>query len=74
VQFKSNLRAGIPFTMKPYTGKTRMTTDPKTGKIQEHIESWDTSAVDVFVSIFWKGFGAPPAPPAEELKRRAQQA
>jgi hypothetical protein len=65
---------GIPFQMKPYTGKTMMVTDPITGKIVSHWETWDTSAVDVFFSIFWKGFGAPPAPPAEELRRRAQSA
>lgn len=65
---------GVPFTMKPYTGTTVMTTDVATGKIVKHNEYWDTSSVDVFLSIFWKGFGAPPAPPAEELRRQENSA
>lgn len=56
--------------MKPYTGSTIYTLDESTGQIVDQKESWDSSAVDVFVSIFWKGFGVPPAPPADELRKR----
>ena len=60
--------------MKPYTGTTVMTTDVATGKIVKHDEYWDTSSVDVFLSIFWKDFGVPPAPSVAELKHQENEA
>ena len=40
------------------------------GLIESHAETWDISAADAFVSTFLPSYGAPPAPPAEELLRR----
>ena len=56
--------------MKPYTGSTVYTTEKRTGKIVKQAETWDNSVLDVFISIFNKSFGAPPAPPADELRSR----
>ena len=30
-------------------------------------ETWDISALDAIISLFFKDFGAPPAPPVAEL-------
>lgn len=49
-------------SIKPYTGVTHYVQDSD-GLISKHLETWDTSIIDVFLSVFWKGFGAPPAPP-----------
>lgn len=49
-------------SIKPYTGVTRYVQNSD-GLIAKHLETWDTSIIDVFLSVFWKGFGAPPAPP-----------
>jgi hypothetical protein len=50
--------------IKPYTGTTTYTLNPD-GLIASHVETWDISTVDAFVSTFFPGlqFGAPPAPP-----------
>jgi len=48
--------------IKPYTGATRYVQNSD-GLIAKHLETWDTSIADVFISVFFKGFGAPPAPP-----------
>ncbi|KAK9810415.1 hypothetical protein WJX72_010329 [[Myrmecia] bisecta] len=48
--------------IKPYTGHTRYITNSE-GLIQSHLEDWDISALDAFVSVLFPGFGAPPAPP-----------
>ncbi|KAK9916782.1 hypothetical protein WJX75_006973 [Coccomyxa subellipsoidea] len=47
--------------IKPYTGSTRYII--KDGLVQQHIETWDISTLDAFVSIFIPSFGAAPAPP-----------
>lgn len=54
--------------IKPYTGTTlyRMNS---AGLIQEHLEEWDISALDAFVSCLFPSFGAAPAPPIEDLTR-----
>lgn len=49
-------------SIKPYTGVTRYVQNSD-GLISKHLETWDTSIIDVFLSVFWKGFGVPPAPP-----------
>ena len=61
---------GVTFTFKPYTGQTVYELDAVTGLITRQTETWDTSILDVFASIFIPSFGAPPAPPADELRRR----
>ena len=38
--------------------------------VQSHVETWDISAFDAFASAIIPGFGAPPAPPIEELRAR----
>ena len=48
--------------LKPYTGSTMYRINSQ-GLIAEHIEEWDISALDAFVSIFLPSFGAPAAPP-----------
>ena len=48
--------------IKPYTGSTKYVINDQ-GLIQQHIESWDISTLDAFLSIFVPSFGAPPAPP-----------
>ena len=72
-------QAGISFQFKPYTGETIYTLSDETGKIVQQCETWDISIFDVFASIFWprvskKLGGAPPAPPADELRRQANSA
>ncbi|BDA40993.1 hypothetical protein COCOBI_01-6480 [Coccomyxa sp. Obi] len=52
--------------IKPYTGSTRYII--KDGLIQQHIETWDISTLDAFVSIFIPSFGAPPAPPVARIR------
>ena len=64
-------QAGRDFAFKPYTGSTVYTMDPVSGKIATQVETWDISQLDVFVSLFWPSFGAPPAPPADVLRARA---
>jgi hypothetical protein len=49
--------------IKPYTGTTVYTLDERSGRVTQHTESWDISALDAFVSTLLPGFGAPPAPP-----------
>lgn len=52
--------------IKPYTGTTKYVTN-KSGLICKHLEEWDISALDAFVSVLFPNFGAPPAPPLSEL-------
>lgn len=63
-------QGGIPFKFKPYTGKTVYTASEETGRIVSQAETWDVSQLDVFVSLFFPSFGAPPAPRAEVLRSR----
>ena len=56
--------------IKPYTGSTRYII--KDGLVQQHIEKWDISTLDAFVSIFIPSFGAPPAPPVASLTEQSQ--
>lgn len=51
--------------IKPYTGTTQYSVDDATGLISHHVETWDISVLDAFVSTLLPGFGAPPAPPVE---------
>ena len=52
--------------IKPYTGTTKYVTN-SSGLICQHLEEWDISALDAFVSVLFPQFGAPPAPPLSEL-------
>lgn len=52
--------------IKPYTGTTKYVTDDS-GLICKHLEEWDISAFDAFVSVLFPNFGAPPAPPLSQL-------
>ena len=52
--------------IKPYTGTTKYVTN-HSGLICQHLEEWDISALDAFVSVLFPNFGAPPAPPLSEL-------
>lgn len=52
--------------IKPYTGTTKYVTN-NSGLICQHLEEWDISALDAFVSVLFPNFGAPPAPPLSEL-------
>ncbi len=55
--------------IKPYTGTTKYVTN-KAGLVCQHLEEWDISAFDAFVSVLFPRFGAPPAPPVSELIAR----
>lgn len=57
-----------PF-IKPYLGSTIYEFD-ECGLVRNHNETWQISAFDAFVSVFWKGFGAPPAPPADVVREQ----
>ena len=52
--------------IKPYTGTTKYVTN-ESGLICQHLEQWDISAFDAFVSVLFPKFGAQPAPPLSEL-------
>jgi len=65
-RLEGTLRLG-GLRIKPYTGQTMYSLDDS-GLIRRHFETWDISAVDAFVSCIFPGFGAPPAPPVEELR------
>lgn len=52
--------------IKPYTGTTKYVTN-QAGLVCQHLEQWDISAFDAFVSVLFPNFGAPPAPPVSEL-------
>ena len=52
--------------IKPYTGTTLYKVN-NAGLIQEHLEEWDISALDAFVSCLFPSFGAAPAPSIEDL-------
>lgn len=52
--------------IKPYTGTTKYVTN-SSGLICQHLEEWDISALDAFISVLFPQFGAPPAPPLSEL-------
>lgn len=52
--------------IKPYTGITKYVTN-NSGLICQHLEEWDISALDAFVSVLFPNFGAPPAPPLSQL-------
>lgn len=64
-------QGGAAIRFKPYTGSTVYTMSARSGKIEQQEETWDISRLDVFVSLFFPSFGAPPAPPIEELRARA---
>ncbi|KAK9795965.1 hypothetical protein WJX73_009539 [Symbiochloris irregularis] len=57
--------------IKPYTGHTIYTTNAD-GLINTQQESWDIGIIDCFVSTFVPSYGAPPAPPIDELLKQRQ--
>lgn len=59
--------------IKPYVGKTVYSFD-EDGLVCSHVETWRISVVDAFLSVVWKGFGAPPAPSIEVLREERKRA
>lgn len=57
--------------IKPYVGSTTYKFDAD-GLVEEHLESWDISVVDAFLSVVFNGYGSPPAPPIDALRRSRQ--
>lgn len=57
--------------IKPYVGSTTYKFDAD-GLVEEHLESWDISVVDAFLSVVFNGYGSPPAPPVDTLRRSRQ--
>ncbi|PXF43764.1 hypothetical protein BWQ96_06496 [Gracilariopsis chorda] len=58
-------------TIKPYTGCTIYTFDQQR-LVKSHVETWSVTALDAFVSVVFKRFGAPPAASIEQiLEQRA---
>jgi Uncharacterized conserved protein (DUF2358) len=55
-------------SLKPWTGRTSYYID-ESGLIERHVESWDISVLDAFVSTLFPGlnYGAPPAAPLEVI-------
>lgn len=66
---KLRLLGGL--AIKPYTGTTTYYLDDA-GLISRHEEAWDITALDAFASTFFPGFGASPAPLAEQLRAQAE--
>ena len=63
-RFAASLNVPGKPKLKPYTGSTRYSTNAE-GLVYEHVEEWDISALDAFVSILFPSFGADPAPPVD---------
>lgn len=53
--------------IKPFTGVTLYQFDDD-GLVESHVEEWSVSALDAFVSVLWKDFGAPPAKSLDEIR------
>lgn len=60
-RFEATLNVPTSPKIKPYTGTTIY--HIKDGKVDQHIETWDISALDAFISVFIPSFGAPAARP-----------
>ena len=60
-RFEATLNVPTHPKIKPYTGTTMY--HITNGMIDRHIETWDISALDAFISVFIPSFGAPAAPP-----------
>eukprot|EP01036_Dinobryon_divergens_P030303 gene30303-39525_t len=54
-------------SMKPWTGNTKYHVDSN-GLVERHVEQWDVSVLDAFLSTLLPGlgYGAPPAPSVRE--------
>lgn len=63
-RFAASLNVPGKPKLKPYTGSTTYKINSD-GLIYEHLEDWDISALDAFISILLPSFGAPAAPPIE---------
>lgn len=44
------------------------------GRVGRHEERWDISSADAFISTLIPSYGAPPAPPVEQLRSAASAA
>ncbi|KAI0566080.1 hypothetical protein FGB62_12g350 [Gracilaria domingensis] len=55
--------------IKPFTGCTVYSFD-ENGLVESHVETWSISALDAFVSVVFKRFGAPPADSIEQIMRQ----
>ncbi|KAK9864883.1 hypothetical protein WJX84_003686 [Apatococcus fuscideae] len=60
-RFEAVLKFPTSPKIKPYTGTTIY--HISNGLIDQHVETWDISALDAFISVFVPSYGAPPAPP-----------
>lgn len=58
--------------IKPFLGTTTYSFDGD-GLVCSHVETWDISVVDAFVSVVVKGFGAAPAPPASVIREEREE-
>lgn len=52
--------------IKPFVGRTTYQFNEQ-GLVCSHVETWDISVVDAFVSVVVKGFGKDPAPSIDEI-------
>jgi hypothetical protein len=61
--------------LKPWTGSTTYIINPATGRICKHIEKWDISVCDAFLSTLLPciPLGKAPAPPLEPAQLEAAQ-
>lgn len=55
--------------IKPYVGETTYTFDGD-GLVCSHVDKWEISVIDAFLSVVFKNFGTAPAPPASVLRQR----
>jgi hypothetical protein len=55
--------------IKPWTGSTTYIIDPEYNLIEGHIETWDISVMDAFISTLFPqlNYGSKPAPPTSNL-------
>lgn len=60
--------------IKPLTGSTTYIIDPQIGLIESHIETWDISVLNAFVSTLFPqlNYGSKPAPPIRKLVANKQ--
>lgn len=61
--------------LKPWTGSTTYVINPASGRIHKHIEKWDISVCDAFLSALVPcvRLGSPPAPPLLPSQLEAAQ-
>lgn len=55
--------------IKPYVGETTYTFNGD-GLVCSHVDKWQISVFDAFLSVLFKNLGTAPAPPASVLRQR----